>query len=149
MTEYTKKRIFPKKETDFIRDFMDDFKKICGSKVWWFKTHGEPMQARGIPDILMCYSGLFIGIEFKIMRQGKLNVSPYQEYNIDLINKASGFGLVVWYDESNQECGINIKRFEDRKTCVRFFADLLVKYCKLPPCNYATIREGENIKSSS
>lgn len=142
-SEYVKKRKFPKKETAFIKEFIDEFKKLSGDKIWSFKTHGEPMQARGIPDVLMCYCGLFVGIEFKIMRGGSLSISPYQEYQIELINKSSGLGLVVWYDENNQECGVNMKRFENKKVCAKFLYDLLQKYTEIPPCKYTEIREND------
>jgi hypothetical protein len=146
-SDYIKKRSFPKRESDFIKEFMDEFKKIAKDSVWSFKTHGEPMQARGIPDILMCYHSFFIGMEFKIMRNSKLKVSPYQDYNIDLINKANGFGLVVWYDEANQECGINTKRFTNKKECARFLVDLLDKYSNIAPCCYSEIRNEGKPKS--
>ncbi len=140
---YIKKRIFPKKEKDFIREFMDDLKRKCGDKIWFFKSHGEPMQVRGIPDILMCYCGLFVGIEFKIMRKGKLEVTPYQEHNLKCINNSMGFGFTVWYDENNGQCGIGIKRFENRQTCVTFFVEEVLHQYTLIPCStFPTIRGG-------
>ena len=33
---------------------------------WWVKIHGGPFQAAGIPDIIGCWQGRFIGIELKI-----------------------------------------------------------------------------------
>lgn len=32
---------------------------------WWVKIHGSAFQQAGIPDILGCYTGLFIAIEVK------------------------------------------------------------------------------------
>jgi len=149
--DYVKKRKFPKKESDFIKSFMDELKIQCikhqelssfvrDEPFWHFKTHGEPMQVRGIPDILMCFCGLFIGMEFKIMRNCKLLPTPYQEYNLDLIEKSMGSGLIVWYDENNQNCGINMQRFETMKICVTNLIDFLIKFTKIPPCKYKDIK---------
>lgn len=33
---------------------------------WWFKVHGGPFQITGIPDILGCWYGHFVGIELKV-----------------------------------------------------------------------------------
>lgn len=138
--KYVKKRSFPKNEREFIKEFMNEFVKIAKPAPWFFKTHGEPMQARGIPDILMCYRALFIGIEFKIMRNGKVNVTPYQYYTIDMINKSLGFGFVIWYDEANQGCGINAKRLDGKKECAAHLLELLNAYANVAPCNYREIK---------
>ena len=33
---------------------------------WWVKIHGGPFQEAGIPDIIGCWKGHFVGIELKI-----------------------------------------------------------------------------------
>ncbi len=49
----------------------------------------------GIPDIIACYKGRFIGIEVKTP-ETKNNVSKLQKHNLDQICKAKGFDLVAW-----------------------------------------------------
>lgn len=49
----------------------------------------------GVPDILVCYKGLFIGIEVK-KPETKNNVSDLQQYNIDKIIQAEGYAFVAW-----------------------------------------------------
>lgn len=49
----------------------------------------------GIPDLLVCYKGKFIGIEVKTPKT-KTNVSDLQYYNIELIDKANGYAIVAW-----------------------------------------------------
>lgn len=137
---YVKTRQFPKKEGAFVLEFMDEIKKITQGEVWFFKSHGEPMQVRGIPDILMCYTGLFVGLEFKIMRHGKIEPTPYQEYNLDLINKSQGFGMIVWFDEDTAECGINTKRIGDKKVCAQYLIDLLENFTAYPPNTFKELR---------
>jgi len=145
MAQYVKKRAFPKKEGDFVRDFMNEFKKRTKEKSWFFKTHGEPMQARGIPDVLICCYCLFIGIEFKVMRQGRIEPTPFQEFNLEGINDAGGLGIIVWWDEDNGNVGINMKRFENKTKAIDFLIDLLEKYKQL---SIDQIMEIKKIKSN-
>ena len=49
----------------------------------------------GVPDILCCISGIFIGIEVKTPKTSK-NTSALQDYNLDLIKKKGGLSLVAW-----------------------------------------------------
>ena len=46
----------------------------------------------GVPDIVVCYKGLFIGIECKA---GKNKPTPLQEKNLDEIRAAGGTALVI------------------------------------------------------
>jgi len=49
----------------------------------------------GIPDIIACYQGMFIGIECKA---GDNKVTALQEHNLELIKQAGGISLVVYED---------------------------------------------------
>jgi Holliday junction resolvase len=49
----------------------------------------------GIPDIIACYQGKFIGIECKA---GKGKTTALQEHNLQLIRDAGGISLVVYED---------------------------------------------------
>ncbi len=48
----------------------------------------------GTPDFLMCVHGLFVALELK--RDGKAPVSKLQRYELDRIQKARGYALVVY-----------------------------------------------------
>lgn len=111
--ELHKKRTFPKKETNLIKQFMEMFHELLPDVFYW-KTHGEPMQVRGIPDIIICFEGLFFGMEFKIMRHGEINVTPYQESTIKRIIKAGGYTFIIWWDEKTSDVGIQMKRFRGK-----------------------------------
>lgn len=143
---YIKKRTFPKQEGNFVREFMTDFKKKFPTFCWFFKTHGEPMQARGIPDVLMCCFGLFVGIEFKIMRNGKIQPTPFQEYNLEGINDANGLGIIVWWDEDNGNVGINMKRFEDKAKAIDFLHDLIIGYSNLTLAQIFELKSQDKVK---
>jgi len=46
----------------------------------------------GVPDIIVCYKGLFVGIECKA---GKNKPTPLQEKNMEDIRRAGGTALVI------------------------------------------------------
>lgn len=49
----------------------------------------------GVPDILCCYNGKFIGIEVK-KPEAKNTVSELQKYNLAKIEACGGLSLVAW-----------------------------------------------------
>lgn len=53
---------------------------------------GGGFQASGIPDILACYKGRFLGLEVKLEYN---KPSKIQEVKIDLINRSGGIARVV------------------------------------------------------
>jgi len=56
-----------------------------------FKIHGgDPLQEVGIPDLLCCYRGKFIGLEGK---QPGQKPSPKQQQILDEIGEAGGTAL--------------------------------------------------------
>lgn len=59
-----------------------------------FKIHGGPTMMAGLPDIIACVDGLFIGLETK-MPSSRTNVSPKQAYVHDRIRDAKGYASIV------------------------------------------------------
>lgn len=59
---------------------------------YYIKYHGNQFSQVGVPDILACHKGYFIGIEVK-NETGK--TSPLQDVNIEAIQKAGGYSLVA------------------------------------------------------
>lgn len=59
---------------------------------YYVKYHGNQYSQVGVPDILACYKGYFIGIEVK-NETGK--TSPLQDVNLKMINEAGGYGIVA------------------------------------------------------
>jgi len=59
-----------------------------------FKVHGSEFMMAGLPDIIVCASGLFIGLETK-MPQSRGNVSPRQSLVHSQIQNAGGTAEVV------------------------------------------------------
>lgn len=50
---------------------------------------------KGVPDLLACYKGHFVGIEVK-KPTTKANASELQLYNIKKIHEAGGLAIVAW-----------------------------------------------------
>lgn len=76
---------------------------------WAVKTHGDPRQRRGLPDILVCYRGYFLGIEVKLPGKED-NVTKLQQDTLDSIRAAGGETVIAshvrhatqWLDEFDQ-----------------------------------------------
>ena len=61
----------------------DRIGKYCKeNNIWSMKTSGN-----GIPDIIICVNGLFVGMETKV---GNNKLSPLQQWQIRMIKKAKG-----------------------------------------------------------
>lgn len=59
-----------------------------------FKVHGSEHMMAGLPDIIVCAQGLYIGLEVKLPETRK-NTSLRQEYVHAKIRKAGGTAQVV------------------------------------------------------
>ena len=63
-----------------------------GSDVFFWKEHGGAYGTSGIPDIICCYKGRFLGLEVKLP-SGKL--TALQRRALDKINAAGGIARRV------------------------------------------------------
>lgn len=61
-------------------------------KTWFVKIWGGGFQIAGIPDIIACVNGRFVGIEVKA-ENGR--PSPLQVDKIASINASGGYGVIV------------------------------------------------------
>lgn len=78
-------------ESKLSRDIM---KKLRIEGYFCFKVHGSEHMMAGLPDIIVCAQGYFIGLETK-MPQKRDNTSPRQDYVHGLITDAGGTAAVV------------------------------------------------------
>lgn len=78
------------RESDIVDAIRKYLKTVDGCFFW--KEHGGMYGTAGIPDIICCYKGLFIGFEVKndIGKATKL-----QEAAIRKIRKCGGIAVVV------------------------------------------------------
>ena len=78
-----------------------------GSDVFFWKEHGGPYGTSGVPDIIVCYKGLFLGMECKLPG-GRL--TELQKRAIHKINAAGGIAGRV---ESVADARAMIQRADD------------------------------------
>lgn len=82
------------------KQFENKVKAYLKDQGCWFVKYwsgkamtGKKFTKDGIPDLLVCCNGYFLGIELKA-EDGKPTV--LQEWNIEQINNAGGIGLVLY-----------------------------------------------------
>lgn len=78
-------------ESKLSRKIMD---RLRLEGFFCFKVHGSEFMLAGLPDIIVCANGLFIGLETK-MPQSRGNVSPRQTLVHSQIEHAGGTAKVV------------------------------------------------------
>lgn len=102
-------RVLEKTVVKKIKDMLE--KDFPG---FYFKSHGSGYQKTGIPDILGCHKGIFIGIEVKTPKT-KNNVSELQKKCIRDINQAGGISFVAWdVEDVRNILTKEIKEYEKR-----------------------------------
>lgn len=70
-----------------IKDFLSE------QEAWFVKFFANRMTKEGIPDILACIDGYFVGIEVKA-QNGK--PSELQKYHCNKIREAGGFAFILY-----------------------------------------------------
>lgn len=76
------------------KNFENKIKKYLDEQgCWYVKYFANRMTKSGIPDILACVNGYFVGIEIKA-QNGK--PSELQIYHRDMIRGAYGYGIILY-----------------------------------------------------
>ena len=78
-------------ETRLVGKILKELRKHGG---FWFKVHGSAYQASGIPDIIGCYQGRFIGMEVKLPETAS-DASLRQRLMLKRIASAGGIPRIV------------------------------------------------------
>lgn len=79
------------------KNFENRLKDFLESEHCWFvKFFANSFTKKGIPDILVCCNGYFVGVEVKAPT-GK--PSELQKWNIKKIFESGGIGVVVYPDQ--------------------------------------------------
>ncbi len=78
------------KESDLIKKISDYLKTV--PNLFYWKEHGGMYGTAGIPDLIVCYRGRFIGLECKV---GKNKTTVLQAVTIKQIIQAGGYAVVV------------------------------------------------------
>ena len=77
------------------RDIVNAIRKYLHSlneDVFFWKEHGGPYGTSGVPDIICCYKGRFIGMECKLPGR---KLTELQKRAITRINRAGGIARRV------------------------------------------------------
>ena len=79
------------------KNFENRVKKFLKEQGCWFIKYwaGSEFTKSGIPDLLICCNGHFLGVELK---GPKGKPSELQLWNIEQIQKAGGIALVLYPD---------------------------------------------------
>ena len=86
-----------KQETNLQKKIQE---YLVSKGAYEFKVHGSAYMKAGIPDIISCYKGRFIGIECKV---GKNKMSKVQEEHRDQILEAGGIHILAYKLEDVQK----------------------------------------------
>jgi Holliday junction resolvase len=78
-------------ESKLSRDII---KSLHARKIFAWKVHGSPMTPAGLPDIIACVEGYFLGFETKMPGQ-RGNVSEVQQLRHEQIRISGGEVFVV------------------------------------------------------
>lgn len=80
-------------ESKFRREVV---KRLRGLGGHWRVTHGGGYQAPGLPDIIGCLHGRYVGIELKApgrYANPEIGLSPRQEQEMNAINENDGVAI--------------------------------------------------------
>ena len=79
------------------KNFENKVKKFLEEKNCWFLKYwgGAAYTKSGIPDLLVCCNGFFLGVEIKAPK-GK--PSPLQIHNLKQIHEAGGLAVLLYPD---------------------------------------------------
>lgn len=79
------------------KNFENKVKKFLDEKNCWFLKYwgGAAYTKSGIPDLLVCCNGFFLGVEIKAPK-GK--PSPLQIHNLKQIHEAGGLAILLYPD---------------------------------------------------
>lgn len=80
------------------KNFENRVKKFLKDEGCYFVKYwgGGQFTRSGVPDLLICCNGHFLGVELKAPN-GK--ASDLQKFNINEIKRAGGIGLILYPDE--------------------------------------------------
>lgn len=80
------------KESELVAKIMKELRKL--PHLFFWKEHGGIYGTAGIPDIIICANGRFIGLEVKLPG-GSYGATALQQKTIRDIQKAGGAAAVV------------------------------------------------------
>lgn len=83
--------MYKKQQENKVQKQIQEYVRSVGG--YCFKVHGEMFMRAGIPDIICCIKGQFVGIEVK---DGNNQPSELQLAHIANIRRCGGIGFVAY-----------------------------------------------------
>ena len=84
------------REKDFENQIKEYLKKM---NCWYVKTWSNGIQREGIPDLIICVNGFFLGVEVKA-KNGR--PTELQKWNVKKIKEAGGIAIILYPDQFDQ-----------------------------------------------
>ena len=81
------------KESRLQKQIKKELEQTFGEAIVVYNIHGSQYQEAGIPDLLVCFKGYFVGLEIKTGSGYK--ASEIQKYQMKRIQNSGGIALVV------------------------------------------------------
>lgn len=91
----------PRNETQLVKRITDAVRAKY-PKVWQLKTHGNPYQRAGVPDLLLSVEGRLLAVEVKHQKPGETvarmhsRISPRQHVELEALHASGAATLVAW-----------------------------------------------------
>lgn len=116
-----------------VKDALKKLLKEEFPQVWTYWPVSNGMGAHGIPDLIMCAGGIFIGAEVKAV--GK-KVTLLQANQLEQIQRSGGAALVLRGDEAVNDLRaylscMHLPKIEERR-CARMVTMTQTEYDALP-----------------
>lgn len=122
-------------ENKFKNNKLIPFLKVLPRCYFFTK---EAKSIRGIPDVICCINGNFVGLECKASEKSK--VDELQEYHINRINLCCGYSVLI-YPSNARTILENLLDFCYGVSSARSLESLLDEYFPYPKPQKATPRK--------
>lgn len=112
------------------KNFENKVKKFLEEQGCWFLKYwgGAAYTKAGIPDLLVCCNGYFLGVELKAPN-GK--PSPLQIYNLKKIDESGGYGILLYPKDFEMFKGLIQALNESNISSGLYYQALQERWCEL------------------
>ena len=111
------------------KNFENKVKGFLKDHNCWFVKYwgGGEFTKAGIPDILVCCGGNFLGVEVKAPNG---RASPLQIHNLKKIDEAGGYGILL-YPKDFETFKTMIELMSIGCTCQQYYKKLKERWCQV------------------
>lgn len=112
------------------KQFENKVKKFLEEQGCWFLKYwgGAAYTKAGIPDLLVCCNGHFLGVELKAPNG---RPSPLQIYNLKKIDESGGYGILLYPKDFETFKGLIQALNESNISSGLYYQELKERWCEL------------------